>query len=403
MAKQLLVLEAQKRCFREAMESKDAEDDQRLSCLGAFFDPDGLIRLGGKLENFDGSEGLKHPIVLGNDHLTTLLIRDAHQNQVAHLRTDMVLACLRTEFWILQARRRVKNVLGKCIRCERYTAKPGESTQFPLPGPRTEMSGVFKNVGIDYLGPFEMKKGKVWVALFTCSATRGIHLETVEDLSGEAFLDALKRFVASVQEYIGIHRFSWSFNVLRAAWWGGRFKRLVRIVKDCMKKSLNNARLPLIRSMTVIKEIEAIINSRPLTVIPDNASLPEALIPAHFIHGHGSFCLPPGSVKAFGEANDRVTKLWRSREMLLNNFWKRGLNVYFLLLRSAYHKVKARQSPLAIGHIVLIFEPNLSRAKWKLGRISGIIAGKDTVERCCKVRVESGELLRTFQHLYKLM
>lgn len=60
------------------------------------------------------------------------------------------------------------------------------------------------------------------------------------------------------------------------------------------------------RFMTVVKEIEAIINSRPLTVIPDDASLPEALTPAHFVTNRGSLSLPPGSVKAPGETSDTV-------------------------------------------------------------------------------------------------
>lgn len=81
-----------------------------------------------------------------------------------------------------------------------------------------------------------------------------------------------------------------------------------------MRKTLNSAKLPLMRFMTVTKEIEAIINSRPLTAIPDDASLPEALTPAHFITNRGSLSLPLGLVEAVGETSDRVIKLWRARE-----------------------------------------------------------------------------------------
>ena len=235
------------------------------------------------------------------------------------------------------------------------------------------------------MGPFEIKNGKVWVALFTCSVTRGIHLETVEDLLAEAFLDALKRFVATkgvpkriisdngsnfvraaralqslwgnlrnadVQEFMSVNKFSWSFNAPRAAWWGGQFERLIRIVKDCMRKTINGAKLPLMRFVTVIKEIEAIINSRPLTVIPDDVSLPEALTLAHFINSQATLCLPPGPDETTGETTDRTIRLWRLRETLLNDFWERWRDKYFLFLRSAHRVGRSGQSSLAIGDVV---------------------------------------------------
>ncbi|XP_003742241.1 uncharacterized protein LOC100902447 [Galendromus occidentalis] len=437
LAKQHLTREAQQRCFREVALSRSVAESQALTSLGAYFDSADLLRLGGRLENFEGDEALKHPIVLSEDWFTTLVIRDLHENQLSHLRTDMVLANLRQEFWILQARRQVKKVIGRCVRCKRYTAKPSGAPQAPLPAPRTESGGVFRNVGIDYLGPFEIRSGKVWICLFTCSVTRGVHFEVVEDYSAEAFLQALKRFVATrglpariisdngsnfvrsarglrclwenlrsaqVQEFMSVRGFQWSFNVPRAAWWGGQFERLVRVTKDCMRKTLNGAVLSLFGFMTAIKEIEAIINSRPLTVLPDNPSLPEALTPAHFITGANSLSLPKGSVKSKGEKDDRLTRFWRIREKLLNDFWMRWRNEYFLMLRSAHEKGRVRDSsPLALDDIVLIHEPKLERARWRLGRVVELPPGKDKVVRSCRVKTQNGILTRALQHIYRLI
>lgn len=152
-----------------------------------------------------------------------------------------------------------------------------------------------------------------------------------------------------------------------------------------------------------MKEIEAIINSRPLTVLPDSPLSPEALTPGHFLNGCSPLVLPSGSIRAAGEKDDKLTKIWRSREKLFNDFWNRWKNEYILLLRSAHLKGGSQCSKLVVGDIVIIHEPNLDRAKWKLGRVEEIVVGRDQVARACSVRTQNGVLLRTFQHLYKLM
>jgi hypothetical protein len=73
-----------------------------------------------------------------------------------------------------------------------------------LPLTRITVAHPFLNDGIDYVGPFEIKGGnsrsktttKCYIALFICMATKAIHLELVSNLSSEAFIAALKCFIA---------------------------------------------------------------------------------------------------------------------------------------------------------------------------------------------------------------
>ena len=73
-----------------------------------------------------------------------------------------------------------------------------------LPKSRMTISRPFTTTGVDFAGPLTLKasKGrcnkttKAWVALFICFSTRAIHLELVSELSVEAFIAALKRFVS---------------------------------------------------------------------------------------------------------------------------------------------------------------------------------------------------------------
>jgi len=66
------------------------------------------------------------------------------------------------------------------------------------------MSYPFLNTGIDYAGPYYIKCSKSrgqktykgYIAVFVCMATKAIHLEVVSDLTSDAFLAAIRRFIA---------------------------------------------------------------------------------------------------------------------------------------------------------------------------------------------------------------
>ena len=72
-----------------------------------------------------------------------------------------------------------------------------------LPPARITPSKIFEVTGVDYAGPFTIKKGhtrkpvlvKAYLTLFVCFATKAVHIEVVSDLMTEAFLATLKLFV----------------------------------------------------------------------------------------------------------------------------------------------------------------------------------------------------------------
>ena len=63
---------------------------------------DGLLRVGGRLDNAKVSYDVKHPIILPGKHrLTELLIRGIHEEN-GHVGVNQVISLLRQRYWITQ-------------------------------------------------------------------------------------------------------------------------------------------------------------------------------------------------------------------------------------------------------------------------------------------------------------
>ena len=95
--------------------------------------------------------------------------------------------------------------------------------------------------------------------------------------NGQTFKDS------KVKALLLQERITWNFNVPRGSWWGGFFEIIVKLVKRCLRKILRNARLTFEELETILVEIEAVLNSRPLTYSHDELS--EPLTPSMLVKG----------------------------------------------------------------------------------------------------------------------
>ena len=84
----------------------------------------------------------------------------------------------------------------------------------------------------------------------------------------------------------------WKSIAEKATWRGGFWERIVRSVKEPLRKVLGNALLSYIELYTILTDIEAIVNSRPLTYIGDDINDGEPITPAHLAIGRSLKCLP---------------------------------------------------------------------------------------------------------------
>ncbi|KAK6017806.1 Pao retrotransposon peptidase, partial [Ostertagia ostertagi] len=193
------VIAAEKLCIKLAQGTVvPTPKHQHLNVLN---DSEGILRCYGRLQNSHLPFQTINPILLPSDHeYTRLIILDVHQ-RLGHQGVNSTLANLRLKYWIPTGRRIVRKVLKSCSTCKKWNARAYRYPNSPsLPNSRTTPSRVFENIGVDLAGPFLVRDQdnhqKRWVCLFTCMSTRAIHLEVLTSVSGECFINCLRRFAA---------------------------------------------------------------------------------------------------------------------------------------------------------------------------------------------------------------
>lgn len=190
--------------------------------------------------------------------------------------------------------------------------------------------------------------------------------------------------------------------VPRAPWWDGMYERLVRSVKTALRKSLGQRSLSRIELETVLSEIEACVNSRPLTFVGDTLDSPNPLTPNHFLTGHSVGFRArelddPSSVATARMLGERA----RLRLARLNKFWTVWSKEYLRNLPPTIRKFRP-QGKLCEGAVVLIEEDNMPRQKWDLGVVTRLLPGRDGIARSAEVRTVRGQKTRAVQRLHDL-
>lgn len=304
-----------------------------------------------------------------------------------------------------------------------------------LPEPRVTESRPFTHVGIDYCGPFLLKQRKfrnrssieVYVAVFVCLAIKAVHLEVVTNLTTEEFLAALRRFISRrgncahiysdngttfvgannelraiikglqtaitakhIQEFLLPRSITWHFLPPVSPNFGGLWEAAVKSFKYHFK------RIEEFDTLTI--EIEAILNSRPLTPISSDPNDLLVLTPNHFLIGENMSDVPE-----FDFQHTSVNRLssWQHIQKLKRDFWSRWKTEYLneLTTRSKWHKdVKS----IRLGSIVLLREDHTPPLSWPMGRVIAVQPGEDGVIRTVVVKTANSSFKRSIRELAPL-
>ena len=261
--------------------------------------------------------------------------------RLLHAGPTLVNASLSCRYHIIGARKSVHSVTRSCIVCRRVSAKPEVQMLGQLPAERLTPGMVFENVGVDYAGPVYLKYGhsrkptviKTYVSVFVSLSVKAVHLELVSDLTTDAFIAALRRFIArrgkptkiwsdhgtnfvgaareirelvlflqeqmaqgAISDFCATQGIEWSFIPERAPHFGGLWEAAVKSLKYHLKRIIGDTKLTFEEFTTVLTQVEACLNSRPLTLMSTNSDQIEVLTPGHFLIGRPLESLPDTSL-----------------------------------------------------------------------------------------------------------
>uniref|UniRef100_A0A1I8JCG7 CCHC-type domain-containing protein n=1 Tax=Macrostomum lignano TaxID=282301 RepID=A0A1I8JCG7_9PLAT len=199
-AKERWLKEVQRRSFSAEIAhfKRSTASTDLAKQLNLFLDSKGLLQSRGRLRESNVVAAVDCPILIPNKtHLEVLLIRDAHST----------LCKLHEKFWLIRGRQRVKAILGKCVVCRRLQGLPFAVMQVPaLPESRLKAMRAFEWSRLDYCGPVKLRKDtaveKGYMLVFTCAATRALHLELRMRARLHAFWDCWERqYLTSLREH----------------------------------------------------------------------------------------------------------------------------------------------------------------------------------------------------------
>ncbi len=171
-----------------------------MRSLNPFLDPDGLIRVGGRISNSSLSHNNVHPVVLHSRHtIVKLLIRNEH-HRLLHAGPSLLSCSISLRFHVINLRKVARSITRGCITCRRQSSKPSFQLQGQLPPERVNPGSIFDKIGVDYAGPFNIKYGhvrkptivKAYICIFVSLSIKAVHIELVSDLTTQAFIAALR-------------------------------------------------------------------------------------------------------------------------------------------------------------------------------------------------------------------
>ena len=250
-----------------------------------------------------------------------MIVMNTH-DKLHHGGVSVTVTALHEVYWIPAIRQCVRKLLRRCVTCNKLMGKSFQAPDPPpLPKVRVTEYPPFSISGVDFTGAVYVKYGegerKVYICLFTCAATRAVHLEIVVDLTVDTFLLAFRRFASrksvphtmisdnastflaaaeeleklmtseTLKEALEGQNVSWHFIPKRAPWYGGFWERMIGLTKQALKKTLGRAFVTLNQLETIIVEIEAMLNDRPLTYVSPDLTDPQPLTPSpsHLLYG----------------------------------------------------------------------------------------------------------------------
>jgi transposase InsO family protein len=417
--------------FKELMEKQEVAVNSSLKTLHPFIDKEGLIRVGGRLRHSTLPYQIIHQMILPANHHFSRLVVSSEHIRLLHAGPQLLIASLREKYWIPRIKSVVKTVIHQCLTCYKLKARATQQLMGELPSARVQPSRPFLTTGVDYAGPVLLKLGmprsktttKGYIAIFVCFATKAIHIEVVTSLTTEAFLAALRRFIsrrgkprtihsdngtnfqgaanelhaiykmlqstsqmATIRDFMATEGCDWNFIPPNSPHFGALCEAAVKSMKPHLRRTLGSRVATYEELCTLLSEIEACLNSRPLCTLSDDPSNPSYLSPGHFLIGEPLTQLP--AIDLSNVNTNRLSR-WQTYQQQVQHFWQRWSADYLQSLQQRHRWTRTTPN-FQPGDIVLIKEDTTTPLQWPLAVIQDIHPGKDGIVRVVTVKTPKG-------------
>ena len=273
------------------------------------------------------------------------------------------------------------------------------------------------------------------MCVFVSLTVKAVHLELVSDLTSEAFIACLKRFIArrglpsliwsdngtnfvgaarelkelyqllnthtfqeSVTDFLSTQKINWKFNPQHAPHFGGLWEAAVKSMKTHLKRILGDVKLTFEEFSTLLTQIESCLNSRPFVPLNNDEDGMEALTPGHFLIGRPLKAIPDVSPSL----PMSILKRWQLCKALLRHFWKRWSSEYVTHI-SRFTKWQYPSRNMQVGDLVVVREDSPITNKWPLARVIGIYPGQDDKVRVATIKTANGVYTRPVVKLALLL
>lgn len=428
-ALQILITAVQQEAFSDEISRCRSGDTllskSRIISLNPFIDESGILRVGGRIQAANISYSQTHPIILPKrNNLTNVIISEAHSTTL-HGGAQLMMAHLNRQYWIIGLRDLVRTHIRHCTVCIRHRANTQQQLMGNLPSVRITPSRAFLHSGVDYAGPIALKfapgRGaksiKGYIAVFVCLVTKAIHLEIVGDLTSNGFIAAYRRFISRRGKcsdlysdcgtnFVGANRIltsmqhkaisenrelakklasegtTWHFIPPSSPHFGGLWEAGVKSTKTHLKKAAGHKLLTFEEMATLLSQIEACLNSRPLCPVSNSIDDISILTPGHFLIGEALISVPESSLL---DLNPNRLSHWQQIQQQLQQFWHSWSSEYLTRLQQR-PKWLQRKTNIEEGQLVIIKDDRMPPASWSLGRIIQLHPGNDGLVRVATVR-----------------
>jgi hypothetical protein len=254
-------------------------------------------------------------------------------------------------------------------------------------------------------------------------ATKAIHIELVGDLTTKSFIAALTRFTSrrglshtimsdNGKNFVGANSelkevaklletnsmkselstfcqtksINWQFIPVSAPHFGGLWESGVRSLKYHLKRVAGKSFLVFLET-TLLAKIEAILNSRPITMQSDDINDPQPLTPGHFLVLRPLNAVPEADVS---DVNSNRLQRWDRINQMSQSFWKKWHHDYLHSLQMRYKWNDVVE--VKVGQFVLLKDDNLPPLHWPYGRIERVHPTPDGHVRVVDIWTSKGTI-----------